>query len=123
MVQIHAITLDELYNQLTLKIGFCFDFKVFNITDFNQFVLCFCQDTINIQLSHGTFVAYPIYEMPNMYAQYSQMPMMAHQVHQTHQVYPMHSAHQTHRTTYSQSEYPTYSGYDNYYNNGYSKTS
>lgn len=81
------MTLEDLYSQLTLKLGFPFDFKLFNVPDFSQFAIYYCPHIITLQLAGNIFVvtsAFPAY------------------------VY--HHPHQTHRTTYSQEQYPTYNG-------------
>jgi hypothetical protein len=65
-----SITIEDLYNQLTIKIGFGFDYKIFNVTDFYQFVLYFCSHIINVQFIAGVFLAFTKYPNYNLLDSY-----------------------------------------------------
>jgi len=56
-----SITLEELYNQLSYKLGFAFDFKIYKTPDFYQFTLYYCTQIISVQYLSGMFFVYPKY--------------------------------------------------------------
>lgn len=81
-----SITLDDLYSQLTMRLSFPFEHKLFHFSDFYSFVLYYCANFATVQYINGVFIVYSKYQ----------------------QQYPMYEQHhQTHRTTYSQDQFPT----------------
>lgn len=78
-----SITLEDLYNQLTLKLGFSFDYKMYKTPDFYQFILYYCAQMVNVQFISGMFIVY------------SKFP----------QQYPTYEAQQGQRTAYGQEVY------------------
>lgn len=60
------IVVEELYNQLNHRLGFVFDFKVFNIADFYQFIMCYCSHLMDVQFISGVFLVFTR-TIPNMY--------------------------------------------------------
>lgn len=74
----NTITLEDLYAQLTVRLGFPFEHKLFQFPDFYQFLLYYCAHFATVQYVGGTLV---------VYAKFQQ--------------YPVYEQHQTHRTTYS----------------------
>ena len=85
LVHYQSLTLDDLYSQLTIRLGFCFEHKLFHFPDFYSFVLYYCANIATVQYVGGALVVYSKYQ--HHYALYDQ--------------------HQTHRTTYSQEQFPT----------------
>ena len=78
-----SMTLDDLYNQLSLRLGFPFDYKLYSVPDFYQFALYYCVQVLNVQFVSGIFVA-------------------------SSKFAPFVMEQPTHRTTYSQEQPPTY---------------
>ena len=65
----HRITLDDLYHQLTARLGFPFEYKIYSMPDFTQFTLYYCSNLFRVQFVENTFVAelfYPTYD-PALY--------------------------------------------------------
>ena len=86
MMHYPSVTLEDLSNQLTAKIGFVFEPKIFHFPDFYNFVLYYCANIATVQYVNGIIVVYSKY-----------VP--------TYPVYE--NQHQTHRSTYSQDQFPT----------------
>lgn len=84
-----SITLEDLYNQLTIRLGFPFEHKLFHFSDFYSFVLYYCANIASVQYVNGVFIVYSKYQ----------------------QHYPIYDHHQGHRSTYSQDQYPTQNNY------------
>ena len=79
-----SITLEDLYNQLTVRLSFPFEHKLFHFSDFYSFVLYYCANIATVQYINGVFVVYSKYQ----------------------QQYPIYEQ-PIHRTTYSQDQFPT----------------
>jgi hypothetical protein len=85
-----SLCLDDLYNQLTIRLGFPFEHKLFRFPDFYNFVLYYCANIATVQYAGNSLVVY------SNYHQHYQAQIYAQQQQQ----------HQTHRSTYSQ-EFPS----------------
>lgn len=79
IIHYHTMTLEDLYSQLTLRLGFPFEHKLYQFPDFYQFLLYYCASFATVQYAGGSLVVYSKYYSPPVYEQ----------------------QHQTHRTTYS----------------------
>ena len=58
MIENNGINVNDLYTQLNTKIGFEFEFKLYGVNEFCQFLCCFCADIINIQMINNGLFAY-----------------------------------------------------------------
>ena len=94
-----TLTLEDLYSQLSVRLGFPFEYKLYQLPDFYQFLLYYCANVVAVQFINGVFLVTAKY-----------------------QSYPVYD-HQTHRSSYSQDIYPTYQDYQYYPSDAYSKTS
>lgn len=53
-----ALVVDDLLTELNTKLGFEFEYRVYNVPDFNHFLYYFCSETIHIEFISGVFMAY-----------------------------------------------------------------
>jgi hypothetical protein len=77
IIHYQSMALEDLYSQLTLRLGFPFEHKLYQFPDFYQFLLYYCANFATVQYVGGTLVVYSKYYSPPAYE------------------------YQTHRTTYS----------------------
>lgn len=60
------ITVDDLCMELNLKLGYAFEYGIYNVPDFYQFLVYYCQECIYINFMSGTFIAEVKYQ-PHRY--------------------------------------------------------
>jgi hypothetical protein len=53
-----VMNMDDLYTELNVKLGFEFEYRIFNAPDFCHFIYYFCSDIIHIEFMSGVFMAY-----------------------------------------------------------------
>lgn len=61
VIHYHTVTLEDLYAQLTIRLGFPFDQKLFQFPDFYQFLLYYCSNFATVQYVGGTLVIFSKY--------------------------------------------------------------
>ena len=92
----HTLTLEDVYAQLTGKMGFAFEYKLYHFPDFYQFLLYYCGNFSTVQFVGGTLVVYSkFHQYPQIYEQSHgnmlQPPPQHYQQHQNHRHYGQQS--------------------------------
>ena len=60
----NLLIVDDLYNELNTKLGFEFEFRLYNAPDFCHFLYYYCRDILSVQFASGAFMAYSVQPAP-----------------------------------------------------------